>query len=107
MSSARAVGVDIGGTKVLAGTVDETGRVFDEVRLLTPHRSKEPRVVEDTIVEAVETLGARNDVPAVGVGAAGFVDATGSRVLFAPDLSWRGHRSQPASASWWTTTRTC
>jgi glucokinase len=86
---ARAVGVDIGGTKVLAGTVDETGRVFDEVRLHTPHRSKEPRVVEDTIVEAVQTLGARSDVPAVGVGAAGFVDATGCRVLFAPHLSWR------------------
>jgi glucokinase len=87
--AARTVGVDIGGTKVLAGTVDATGRVFDEVRLLTPHRSKDPRVVEDTIIEAVDTLRARTDVPAVGVGAAGFVDAAGSRVLFAPHLSWR------------------
>src|SRR4051795_11502742 len=86
---ARAVGVDIGGTKVLAGTVDASGRVADEVRLLTPHRSKDPRVVEDTIVEAVETLRGRNEVPVVGVGAAGFVDEKGSRVLFAPHLSWR------------------
>jgi glucokinase len=83
------VGVDIGGTKVLAGTVDAGGQVHDEVRLLTPDRSKDPRVVEDTIVEAVASLRARSDVRAVGVGAAGFVDAAGARVLFAPHLSWR------------------
>ncbi|MGA8208754.1 MAG: ROK family glucokinase [Nocardioidaceae bacterium] len=83
------VGVDIGGTKVLAGVVDRSGHVHDQVRLLTPHRSKEPRVVEDTIVEAVDVLRSRYEVAAVGVGAAGFVDAAGARVLFAPHLSWR------------------
>jgi glucokinase len=83
------VGVDIGGTKVLAGVVDRSGHVHDEVRLLTPHRSKLPAVVEDTIVQAVATLRSRYDVRAVGVGAAGFVDAAGANVLFAPHLSWR------------------
>jgi len=82
-------GVDIGGTKVLAGTVDVDGQVHDLARLLTPHRSKEPRVVLDTIVEAVEVLRERSTIAAVGVGAAGFVDAAGERVLFAPHLSWR------------------
>ena len=99
MSAPLTIGVDIGGTKVLAGTVDAKGQVHDHVRLLTPHRSTDPRVVEDTIVEAVDTLrgraapdAARDDiggVAAVGVGAAGFVDADGARVLFAPHLSWR------------------
>ncbi len=84
-----AVGVDIGGTKVLAGVVDGAGVVVERVRLQTPHRSKKPEVVEDTIVEAIGTLSETSNLAAVGIGAAGFVDAAGARVLFAPHLSWR------------------
>ncbi len=83
------IGVDVGGTKVLAGAVDAEGMVHDLVRRGTPHRSVDPRRVEDTIVEAVDTLRSRADVPAVGVGAAGFVDSAGATVLFAPHLAWR------------------
>ena len=82
-------GVDIGGTKVLAGIVDENGTVLARERRETPHRSKSPAVVEDTIVEAVGELRGRYDIKAVGVGAAGFVDAEGASVLFSPHLSWR------------------
>ena len=84
----NAVGVDIGGTKVLAGVVDRAGVVLARARRETPHRSSAPGVVEDTIVEAVDELRATYDVGAVGVGAAGFVDRAGA-VLFAPHLSWR------------------
>jgi glucokinase len=83
------VGVDIGGTKVLAGVVDEQGTVVDRVLLSTPDRSKTPDVVEDTIVEAVNRLSQDHEVAAVGVGAAGFVDRDGAVVTFAPHLSWR------------------
>ena len=50
------VGVDIGGTKVLAGVVDRSGRVEARVRWDTPHRSSASQVVEDTIVAAVDQL---------------------------------------------------
>jgi glucokinase len=83
------IGVDVGGTKVLSGAVDESGKVHEVVRLLTPHSSKAPAVVENTIAEAVVSLRTRYDVAAVGIGAAGFVDRAGERVLFAPHLSWR------------------
>lgn len=88
-SRAPTIGVDIGGTKVLAGVVDGEGRVLDMVRRQTPDRSKSPAVVEQTIVEAVSELAARHRVIAVGVGAAGFVDSARSAVLFSPHLSWR------------------
>ncbi len=83
------VGVDIGGTKIAAGVVDAEGRVLDRTRRETPHRSTTPKVVEDLIVEAVAELAGRRAVHAVGVAAAGFVDARQSSVLFAPHLSWR------------------
>lgn len=81
------VGVDIGGTKVAAGVVDPRGRILARERRATP--SMDPKAVEATIVEVVETLGVDHDIAAVGIGAAGFVDAARSRVLFAPHLAWR------------------
>lgn len=93
MTAQLTIGVDIGGSKVLAGVVDALGTVRDRLQLVTPHRSTSPQIVEDTIVTAVERLRAvrydDGEVAAVGVGAAGFVDATGASVLFSPHLSWR------------------
>lgn len=106
------VGIDIGGTKVMAGVVDADGNILEQLRTETPDKSKSPKVVEDTIVELVLDLSDRHDVHAVGIGAAGWVDADRSKVLFAPHLAWRdepsGTPSPPAwsSPSWWTTTRT-
>ena len=81
------VGIDIGGTKVLAGVVDSSGRVLERQRRLTPGNSV--RDVENTIVELVQELGRTHDIAAVGVGAAGFVDVTRSVVKFSPHLAWR------------------
>jgi glucokinase len=84
-----AVGIDIGGTRIRAAVVAEGGAVLERVVLDTPHLSQDPRVVEDTLVDAVERLGASYDVAAVGVAAAGWVDRRGELVVFAPHLSWR------------------
>ena len=92
-------GVDIGGTKVVAGVVTHEGTVIDLARRDTPHRSKNPQVVEDTIVDAVLELAGRHEIHAVGVGAAGFIDADRSTVLFAPHLSWRNEPLRDALTS--------
>src|SRR3954454_789053 len=78
------VGIDVGGTKVLAGVVDATGRVLSRERRVTP--GHDAQAVEDTIVELITAAAAKHDVAAVGIGAAGFVDASRSRVRFAPHL---------------------
>lgn len=92
MSRRLAIGIDIGGTKVAGGLVDVDGNINHRARRDTPHRSKSPSVVEDTIVEVVAELmqivGA-GSVAAVGIGAAGFVAADRATVVFAPHLSWR------------------
>jgi glucokinase len=83
------LGVDIGGTKIAAGVVDELGNVLARGRRETPHRSTAPNVVEDVIVDVVGELAGTYPVGAVGIGAAGFVDADRASVLFSPHLSWR------------------
>jgi len=84
---ALTIGVDVGGTTVAAGVVDEQGSVLATAERDTP--SDDPGRTEDVIVEVVGELAASHDIDAVGVGAAGFVDAERSTVLFAPNLAWR------------------
>ena len=82
-----AIGVDVGGTKVAAGVVDEQGKIIAKLKRSTPAASPEQtaQVISDTVLE----LMSRHQVDAVGLGAAGFVDETRATVLFAPNLAWR------------------
>jgi len=84
---ALTIGVDVGGTTVAAGVVDEQGNVLATAERETP--SDDPGRTEDVIVELVGELAGSDEIEAVGVGAAGFVDAQRSTVLFAPNLAWR------------------
>jgi glucokinase len=81
------IGVDVGGTKVAAGVVDEDGQVLLSTRRPTPSTS--PDDVEETIAAVVTELRRQHEVEAVGIGAAGFIDVKRSTVLFAPNLVWR------------------
>jgi glucokinase len=81
------LGVDIGGTKVLGGVVDEDGRVLAQARRPTP--ADDVAGTLDRIFEVIKELTAGYDVEAVGIGAAGWIDAKRSTVLFAPNLAWR------------------
>jgi glucokinase len=81
------IGVDVGGTKIAAGVVDESGRVLSRARRDTP--SHDPGATEDAIAGLVDELRTGFEVEAVGLGAAGFVDAERARVVFAPNLAWR------------------
>ncbi|WP_104111529.1 ROK family glucokinase [Arthrobacter sp. N199823] len=82
-----SLGIDIGGTKVAAGVVDAHGVILEEVRRDTPGR--DARAVEAVIAELVHELGRRHPIDAVGIGAAGWMDLSGSRVVFSPHLAWR------------------
>jgi glucokinase len=82
-----AIGIDVGGTKMAAGVVDEAGTVVARERMVTP--GADPAAVLVTIGRLVEQLRCSHDVVAVGIGAAGLVTADGSTVRFAPHIAWR------------------
>jgi glucokinase len=86
-ASDLSIGIDIGGTKVAAGVVDETGAILDSLLASTPSHS--PKAVEDAIVGAVNELRSRHRVESVGIGAAGWVDNAQAVVAFSPHLAWR------------------
>jgi glucokinase len=79
MADACVIGVDLGGTKLLAGTVDAELRVHHRA-----YRLSRPDAVVETIVEAVEEAreAARGEIRAVGVGVPCLI-APGSGVAMA------------------------
>ncbi|MFD7666719.1 ROK family glucokinase [Streptomyces sp. NPDC059788] len=80
------IGVDIGGTKIAAGVVDEEGTILETCKVPTPQATDE---LTEAIADAVRTVGADHQVEAVGIGAAGYVDEKRATVLFAPNIDWR------------------
>ncbi|WP_246160502.1 ROK family glucokinase [Nocardioides humilatus] len=80
-------GIDIGGTKIAGAVVAGDGTILDEARVVSP--ATDPEAIESTVADLVRTLAARHPVTAVGVGAAGYVDARRATVLFAPNIAWR------------------
>ncbi|HEU4425451.1 MAG TPA: ROK family glucokinase [Pilimelia sp.] len=81
------IGVDIGGTKVLGGVVNQDGEVLASTRRDTP--AGDVTKTRELIIEVIAELAADHPVTAIGVGAAGWIDASRSTVLFAPNLAWR------------------
>lgn len=91
-----AIGVDIGGTKVAAGVVDDEGRVLDSTRRPTP--GNDVAQTEAVIAEVVAELSSRHEVTAVGIGAAGWIANDHATVLFSPHLAWRNEPLRDALA---------
>jgi glucokinase len=82
-----SVGIDVGGTKIAGGVVDDHGTMLATARRESP--ATDTHAIEVSIEDLVEELRADFQVETVGVGAAGFVDSRRSTVLFAPNLAWR------------------
>ncbi len=85
-----AIGIDLGGTKVLAGVVDPANRILGRGKLKTPFDDG-PAAIGAALVEASdlalkEAGAARGDVSSFGVAAPGAVDTTKGTLLKAANL---------------------
>ncbi len=86
------VGVDVGGTKIAAGVVDDDGRVYGRVKIPTDLR--QPEMTLQSIIAAIAaTLQASGvgalHIRAVGLGIPGKVDVMNGVCLLAVNLGWR------------------
>jgi len=83
------VGVDVGGTKVLGGVVDASGKVLATSRRDTPREGGGE--LTKTIAEVALELMQSHSVSAVGVSAAGFVSSDRKTMLATPNIAdWNG-----------------
>ena len=83
------VGIDVGGTKVLGGVVDEAGKVLTTARKDTPRQGGS--ALTQTIADVAKELLAQHSVASVGVSAAGFVSSDRKTMLATPNIAdWNG-----------------
>lgn len=83
------IGVDVGGTKVLAVRVSAAGQVEDVATRPMPGRSAPEPEVEQAVADAAADVAAGTAPRAIGVSVAGLVDRAGERYLFGAHLPWR------------------
>ncbi|HYY44477.1 MAG TPA: ROK family protein [Actinomycetota bacterium] len=86
MKTTAAIGIDIGGTATKGGLVSRDGRVLLRVEIPTDIDAG----TKTAITVAEELLRRADDVDAevtcIGVGAAGFVEASAGAITFSPNL---------------------
>ena len=83
------IGIDVGGTKVLGGVVDESGKVLTTARKDTPRQGGS--ALTQTIADVAKELLAQHSVASVGVSAAGFVSSDRKTMLATPNIAdWNG-----------------
>jgi glucokinase len=86
---AYTIGIDVGGTKVLGGVVDENGKILATARKDTPRQggSALTQAIADTALE----LMSQHAVTSIGVSAAGFVSSDRKTMLATPNIAdWNG-----------------
>lgn len=83
------IGIDVGGTKVLGGVVDENGKVIATARKDTPRQGGS--ALTQTIADIARELMQSHNVESVGVSAAGFVSSDRKTMLATPNIAdWNG-----------------
>ena len=80
------IGVDIGGTKISGGVMGAKGEILAQGRKDTP--AHDPAAIVEEAANLIRELSLEHTIDAVGVACAGFIDRSGSTVLFAPNLPW-------------------
>jgi glucokinase len=86
------IGVDLGGTKILAGVFSPQLKCLGKVKMSTkPERG--PEGVLERVVRCVHEVVDECDlkmenIKALGIGAPGAVDPVEGRMIFAPNLKW-------------------
>lgn len=92
------VGVDLGGTKIMAGVLTEDGHRHFGLRSVSTQAAQGAEVVVERIIALIEgvildtiaeTGASRNDFIGVGIGAPGPLDREKGIVIVAPNLGWR------------------
>ncbi len=85
----KTIGVDLGGSHVLASLVDADGRILERAEHdITDHTVD---IAVDIIGQAIDDVlqKASGDVGAIGLGSPGTIDVATGVVRYSPNFSWR------------------
>ena len=86
------IGIDLGGTNIAVGIVDEHGNIKHEKSCATRVGREANKIIDDMITLVLNTLEEfnlqLNEIKAIGIGIPGLADKNGN-VLFCVNLGWK------------------
>ncbi|MBW9171168.1 ROK family protein [Clostridium estertheticum] len=86
------IGIDLGGTNIAIGIVDENGKIIHEESCETRSEREPQELIDDMIALVLKVLDEYhmqlNEITAIGVGIPGLADEDGN-VIFCVNLGWR------------------
>lgn len=87
------LGIDLGGTNIAVGVMDETYRFVAEYRTLTLKERGFEAIIADMADAAAKALQKANlalkDIPYVGIGVPSGINPVTNRVVYANNLQWK------------------
>ena len=86
------IGIDLGGTNIVAGIVDENGNIMFEKSCETKPQRQPQEIIDDMIALVLNILKETNiqliNIKAIGIGIPGLADKNGN-VKFCVNLDWK------------------
>ena len=90
-------GIDIGGTNIKTGIVDELGNIISEDTVPTGADRTQEIVLQDIISSVKESIAKAQVTPfAVGMGSPGLIDSKNGVVVYNNNLGWNNFAIAPA-----------
>ena len=87
------IGIDIGGTKIIAGIINDAGAVIATKRISTGAAKTYKAILEDIIYLVQEIMNEsglqRGAIERIGIATAGQIEKESKKILFSPNLRWR------------------
>lgn len=86
------IGIDMGGTKIIAGVIDENGSVIYTKKIPTESEKGYAGIRDNVIIlvqDVIQQSGVqKNKVEQIGIATAGQIEKTSNRIVFSPNLEW-------------------
>jgi len=79
----KAIGIDVGGTKILFVMIDEQGNVLKKMKCATPSERDE---LLKTLVKGIKKIKGKEKIKGIGFGLAGFLDSNRGIMRFSPNI---------------------
>ena len=94
MKKAFSIGIDVGGTKIVVGLLDNRDRIIARVKVPTP-RAKRPKKIIAVLIQLIDDLLRENEVRkgdliGIGIGVPGIVERRTGRIVKTPNLNLSG-----------------
>lgn len=84
-TSALTIGIDIGGTKVLGGVVDNKGTIIDSARRPTPASGGAELIT--TIIDLIKEFQGKHQIAGIGISVAALISKDQGTIVGAPNIA--------------------